>query len=115
MASEGGSPNDPAFFNHHTMVDCLLDEWLKKNPTQPYVGPVGNRMFAGHGPDDCLVPFFPLYTHRQIYKVGSELGFSCDLRDFAPPIEKVLQCSKDDTCDFPAIHNTPAVHQHSCY
>ena len=35
MVSEGASPNDPVFFNHHTMVDCLLDKYLK-NTTEGY-------------------------------------------------------------------------------
>ena len=84
MVSEGASPNDPVFFNHHTMVDCLLDKYLK-NTTEGYVGPIGNRLFAGHGPNDCLVPFFPLYTHLDMHKVGSEFGFQCDLRNFTAP------------------------------
>jgi len=46
---------------------------------------VGNRLFAGHGPNDCLVPFFPLYTHLDMHKVGSEFGYQCDLRQFPPP------------------------------
>ena len=28
MADVAASPNDPIFINHHTMIDCILEEWL---------------------------------------------------------------------------------------
>ena len=81
------SPNDPTFYNHHTMVDCILEKWLLNNTDKPYVGPVGERLFAGHGAGDCIVPFMPLYTNNDTYQTADNFGYSCDLRDFPPPSE----------------------------
>ena len=31
MADVAASPNDPIFINHHAMIDCIFEEWLKFN------------------------------------------------------------------------------------
>ena len=85
MANVAASPNDPVFINHHSMIDCLFDEWLELYPNSPYVGPERQKRFAGHGLDDCIVPFFPPKTHRQMYKIGLDHGFECDLPELIPP------------------------------
>ena len=36
MADVGASPNDPVFLDHHTMVDCILEEWLQEHPDASY-------------------------------------------------------------------------------
>ena len=36
MGDTGASPNDPYFIVHHTMVDCVFDEWLKRHPNEEY-------------------------------------------------------------------------------
>ena len=82
MAHIASSHNDPAFINHHSMIDCIFDQWLEMYPDSPYVGPVGERRYAGHSQDDCIVPFYPPKTHRQVYKIGLDLGFECDLPKF---------------------------------
>ena len=82
MSDIAASPNDPVFINHHTMIDCLFDQWLELYPDSPYVGPKEDRRFAGHGQDDCIVPFYPPKTHRQMYKIGSDFGYECDLPKF---------------------------------
>ena len=33
MADVTAASSDPIFINHHAMVDCILEEWLKKNKT----------------------------------------------------------------------------------
>ena len=85
MIHIAASHNDPVFINHHTMIDCIFDQWLELYPDSPYVGPKGERRFAGHGLDDCVVPFYPPKTHRQMYKIGLDLGFECDLPKFVVP------------------------------
>lgn len=82
MADVAASVNDPVFINHHSMIDCIFDQWLELYPDSPFVGPVQQRRFAGHGVDDCIVPFYPPKTHRQMYKIGLDFGFECDLPKF---------------------------------
>ena len=36
MGDVSASPNDPIFINHHTMVDCILEEWLQSHPDRVY-------------------------------------------------------------------------------
>ena len=81
MGNVAGSPNDPLFFNHHTMIDCLLERWLERQPTlnYPELPNQQKSAFAGHGPGDCLVPFIPLYTNNDMFKLSTEFGYTCDL------------------------------------
>lgn len=88
MADVAASANDPAFLNHHTMIDCLFEQWLQSQPdSSRFIGPSDDRKFAGHGGNDCIVPFLPLYTHNDMFKKASDFGYSCDLRSFSvtPP------------------------------
>ena len=83
MADVGASPNDPVFINHHTMIDCLFEQWQQKHPTKvTYDGPNQERRYAGHSSNDCIVPFIPLFTHKQMFKRASDFGYSCDLKKF---------------------------------
>lgn len=82
MSPIASSHNDPVFLNHHCMSDCLLDQWFELYPDSPYVAPEGDRQFAGHGIDDCIVPFYPPKTQHQMYKIGLDFGFECDLAKF---------------------------------
>ena len=79
MANVAGSPNDPMFFNHHTMIDCLFQLWLDRHPNQRYPSQQVSPEFAGHGPDDCLVPFIPPYTNNYMFKNSIEFGYRCGL------------------------------------
>ena len=36
MLDPVASPNDPFFIIHHTMIDCVFDEWLQRHPDQEY-------------------------------------------------------------------------------
>jgi hypothetical protein len=78
MANVGASPNDPVFINHHTMVDCILEEWLKKHPDAKYPEGVPSTK-VGHRGDDYIVPFFPLVKHSDVFKSGDYLGYWCDI------------------------------------
>ena len=79
MANVAGSPNDPMFFNHHTMIDCLFQLWLDRHPNQRYPSQQVSPKFAGHGPNDCLVPFIPLYTNNYMFKDSTAFGYRCGL------------------------------------
>ena len=82
MANVAASPNDPMFINHHAMVDCILEEWLKQHPDAEYPreGPK-----QGHGINDYMVPFFPLVKHSDMFKTADNFGYSCRLPDITVP------------------------------
>ena len=85
MLNVAGSANDPIFFNHHTMIDCLFEKWMETHSdVASYPNAAVNPSFAGHGHDDCLVPFFPLYTNADMFKRSKEFGYSCDLMLSSP-------------------------------
>jgi tyrosinase len=75
MANVAASANDPIFLNHHAMVDCIFEEWLQKNPSAQY--PVSNEIRKGHRSHDYIVPFFPLYTHRDMFHTAEKFGYQC--------------------------------------
>ena len=70
--------NDPIFFLHHTNVDRQFEAWLRKyNGNLPDYLPITGG-HPGHNRDDYLVPFLPLRTNADMYKISSELGFQYD-------------------------------------
>ena len=80
MANVAASANDPIFINHHTMIDCIFEEWLKRNlPTDlgnaDNVYTAGNK--RGHRFTDYIVPFFPLYRHQDMFKTSDNFGYTC--------------------------------------
>ena len=78
MANLAASPNDPLFLNHHTMIDCIFEKWLKRHSTAQY--PENNSEdFIGHRVNDCIVPFFPVYTHMDMFRGADTFGYACDL------------------------------------
>ena len=79
MSCVAASPNDPAFINHHGMVDCILEEWLQRNKDKPY--PTSDEIREGHRADDYIVPIMPLYMQRDMYKTADNFGYSCSLPD----------------------------------
>ena len=75
--------NDPLFINHHTMIDCLFEQWLTSHPNRQYPATL-QAQFAGHAGGDCIVPFIPLFNNSEVFSMSaSDFGFSCaDLRSF---------------------------------
>ena len=74
------STNDPLFILHHTMVDCMLDEWLELHPDAEYPNDIPITVpSTGHQPDDFLVPFFPLTTNTDVFTRSHNFGYFCDL------------------------------------
>ena len=76
MADIRASPNDPVFINHHAMIDLIFEMWLQDHPGASYEGPPTNSKFPGHAAGDCAVPFIPVYTHSQIFKLAGNFGYS---------------------------------------
>ena len=75
------SPNDPLFILHHTMVDCVFDEWLRRHPDGEY--PDSPDVPQGHLRDGYMVPFFPIFTNNDMFKPAEEFGYSCRLPELA--------------------------------
>ena len=75
--------NDPLFINHHTMIDCLFEQWLTSHPNRQYPATL-QAQFAGHAGGDCIVPFIPLFNNSEVFSMSaSDFDFSCaDLRSF---------------------------------
>ena len=59
------------------MVDCILQEWLKRHPKFEY--PVDPQVPDGHRRDDYVRGYFPLYTNGEILTRAEEFGFYCNL------------------------------------
>ena len=75
MADVAASPNDPIFINHHTMIDCILEEWLRVHPDAYYP----SVTLRGHQKDGYIVPFYPLFKHKDMFKTAHNFGYSCNL------------------------------------
>ena len=77
----GGSPNDPVFIVHHTMIDCMFDEWMQRYPDQRYPDDVPLTISTqGHQAHSYMVPFFPVYTNADMFKLAaSNFGYYCNL------------------------------------
>ena len=80
MADSVASPNDPLFINHHTMVDCILEEWLQGHPNAEYPPNVPSTL-NGHQKDGYIVPFYPLFKNEDMFKTADNFGYSCNLSD----------------------------------
>ena len=62
MLDVASSPNDPLFILHHAAVDCVF-------------------VPLGHLRDSYIVPFYPLFTNNDIFKLAENFGYSCSLSD----------------------------------
>ena len=82
MADVAASANDPIFLNHHAMVDCIFEAWLQKNPNAQYPvsNDINNIIPKGHRYNDYIVPFFPLYTHGDMFSTAENFGYQCKLQ-----------------------------------
>ena len=87
MAHAAASPNDPIFISHHAMIDCIFEEWLKRNHDATYPDGVTTH---GHRGNDFIVPFFPLFRHSDMFKVAEHFGYSCDLESDSSGLSEQL-------------------------
>ena len=79
MSDPAASPNDPAFIVHHTMVDCIFDEWLKHHYGAKYPKVPENFSTRGQQANGYIVPFFPLVTNDDMFELAYRFGYFCDL------------------------------------
>ena len=79
MSDPVASPNDPAFIVHHTMVDCIFDEWLKNHNGEEYPNVRDNFSTGGHQANGYMIPFFPLITNGDMFEQAHTFGYYCDL------------------------------------
>ena len=77
MSDVAASPNDPLFISHHAMVDCILEEWLQRNPNGHY--PDVPEEIKGHQREGYIVPLFPLYKHSDMFMTTDNFGYTCDI------------------------------------
>ena len=96
MGDVAASANDPIFLNHRAMVDCIFETWLQKNPTAQY--PVNDNIPNGHQQKDYIVPFFPLYRHRDMFSTADKFGYRCK-------ITPVVQSSESPSPDWAQIYS----------
>ena len=76
MSCVAASPNDPIFINHHANIDCILEKWLQENKDD-LTYPSSAEIRQGHRATDYIVPFIPLYTHRDMFKTSDNFGYMC--------------------------------------
>ena len=74
MSCVAASPNDPIFINHHANIDCILEQWLWEN-NNSY--PNSKEIRRGHRGGDYIVPFIPVYTHKDMFKTADNFGYEC--------------------------------------
>ena len=89
MNDPSASPNDPAFIIHHTMVDCIFDEWLKRHPDEQYPDVPLTFDTRGHQAHSYMIPFFPLYTNADLFKPAYNFGYFCNLSNITTDAEVV--------------------------
>ena len=73
------SPNDLVFIIHHIMIDCMFDEWLKRHPDEEYPDVPLTPSTRGHQLHSYMIPFFPLYTNADMFKLANNFGYFCNL------------------------------------
>ena len=93
MQAVPAASNDPIFFLHHANVDRIFEAWLRKfsGNKPPYQPRSGGH--PGHNLNDFLVPFFPLKTNAQMYKISSELGYQYDDTTWNIPSSDFAKCT----------------------
>ena len=112
--------NDPIFNLHHCNVDRILESWIQRfaqgNSSQellPAYVPVSGG-HPGHNRDDFMVPFFPLITAGDQYRVAEEWGYrydeliSADIQDYQIP--NYNDVTTDNICSICDANSTCITH-----
>ena len=77
MGDVAASPNDPAFVNHHAMVDCIFERWLQENKDN-LVYPTSSEIREGHRAQDYITPIMPLHKQEEMFMTADNFGYTCD-------------------------------------
>ncbi|XP_053312751.1 tyrosinase-like [Spea bombifrons] len=67
------SANDPMFYLHHAFVDKIFEVWIRRYGVTPAEYPP-NTIY-GHGPNECMPPFFPCCVTRDYLTTSIALGY----------------------------------------
>ena len=59
------------------IVDHIYAKWLRKFNKNASVLSTYDALI-GHNKDDVIVPLYPVYTHRQMFKKSFEFGYDYD-------------------------------------
>ncbi|XP_047548145.1 tyrosinase isoform X2 [Lutra lutra] len=74
MSQVQGSANDPIFLLHHTFVDSIFEQWLRRHHPLQEVYPEANAPI-GHNRESYMVPFIPLYRNGDFFISSRDLGY----------------------------------------
>ena len=98
MADIAASPDDPMFINHHTMVDCILEEWLQGHPGADYP----TEQIEKHQKNGYIVLFYLLFKHKDMFKTADNFGYSCNL-------ENITESGSNHN-----VHKSKNIHSSKC-
>ncbi|XP_051962665.1 tyrosinase-like [Xyrauchen texanus] len=74
MSSVQGSANDPIFLLHHTFIDSIFEQWLRRHQPPRTHYPTANAPI-GHNDGYFMVPFLPLYRNGDYFLSSKALGY----------------------------------------
>ncbi|XP_041734044.1 tyrosinase [Coregonus clupeaformis] len=74
MSSVQGSANDPIFLLHHTFIDSIYEQWLRRHTPPRSRYPTANAPI-GHNDGYYMVPFLPLYRNGDYFLGNKVLGY----------------------------------------
>ncbi|CAB3998065.1 tyrosinase-like, partial [Paramuricea clavata] len=74
MGDVPSASNDPIFHLHHSFVDRIYEKWLRKFEKDSSVLSKFNAPL-GHSKNDVIVPMFPVYTHKEMFRKSLDFGY----------------------------------------
>ncbi|XP_077978436.1 tyrosinase-like [Glandiceps talaboti] len=74
------SPSDPIFYAHHSYVDMLAEKWLRRHNATIEEYP-NDKTPVGHGRNNFMVPFLPLWTNGELFRRSEHFGYIYDAID----------------------------------
>jgi len=57
----------------------MFDEWLKRHPDEQYPDVPLTFSTRGHQAHSYMIPFLPLYTNADMFKLANNFGYYCNL------------------------------------
>ncbi|XP_077978906.1 tyrosinase-like [Glandiceps talaboti] len=71
------SPSDPLFYAIHSYIDMVFEKWMRRHNATIDDYPI-DKTPNGHGRNDAIVPFIPLWTNGELYKRSEFFGYTYD-------------------------------------
>ncbi|XP_035288042.1 tyrosinase-like isoform X1 [Anguilla anguilla] len=88
MSSVQGSANDPIFFLHHSFVDSIYEQWLRRHQPPRSQYPRANAPI-GHNDGYFMVPFITLHRNGDYFLSSKDLGY--EYAHLLDPVQRFLQ------------------------